>query len=42
MNIYLQWLKCVLSIWKQDTCFNIGSNDVSGDIEVDPNEFPLK
>lgn len=29
------------SVLKQDTGFNVGPNDVSSDIEVDPDEFPL-
>lgn len=30
------------TILKQDTGFNIGSNNVSGDIKVDPDEFSLQ
>lgn len=29
------------SVLKQDTGFNVGPNDVSSDIKVDPDEFPL-
>lgn len=41
-NIGNTFLQLHFFVIKKDTGFNIGPNDVSSDIKVDPDEFPLQ